>query len=239
MNFEQQYAPKSINDVVISDPSVTAKLNRCLQSHTDHKPILFYGPTGTGKTSIARLIPETVDPNFDPNDLFEVQAFNTTRTNNLIHSLTTFCSTMGFSLKADRFVLVDEVDYLPTSMQKNLNVLINQFRATTTFLFTTNDISKVIAPIQSRCLKLNIEHRSMKAWVPRLQHILKDQGIVGVKDDQLENLANAAGGDCREVLQFMEDLVDKIHSQGQPTTRAISLPKVKPKFRVIKSSKNK
>jgi replication-associated recombination protein RarA len=53
MSYEVKYAPKTLDDVVISDPNIYKVLNEYIK-YGNKKPLLIYGSYGLGKSSVAR-----------------------------------------------------------------------------------------------------------------------------------------------------------------------------------------
>ncbi len=54
--FTQKYAPQKLADVVFSDPFAELQIQQYVNGLT-LKPLLLYGPYGTGKSTIAKLLP--------------------------------------------------------------------------------------------------------------------------------------------------------------------------------------
>jgi replication-associated recombination protein RarA len=55
--FVSKYAPKKLDDVVFADFAVEQEIQRYV-AREDMRPLILYGPNGTGKTTIAKLIPQ-------------------------------------------------------------------------------------------------------------------------------------------------------------------------------------
>ena len=54
-SFVAKYAPKQLSEVVFADAVVEQEIRRYIE-RDDMRPIILYGPNGTGKTTVIKLI---------------------------------------------------------------------------------------------------------------------------------------------------------------------------------------
>jgi DNA polymerase III delta prime subunit len=215
MSFIDKYAPRRWSEVVIPDPVAKMQLDNWVQTQS-MRPILFHGPPGTGKTTMASLLPREVDPTFSDFDLLDLQASSTSNNASRLQQLHNFCPMMSFS--DARVVKIDEFDMLPNIMQGNMKNVMDKYKLNTRFFLTTNHINKVDPAVRSRCLKLSIVHNKMDAWVPRLRGILAIEGMAGrISDEKLLDIADVSHGDCRTILQDLEHLILKVRLNTPPS----------------------
>ncbi|MBL4801047.1 MAG: AAA family ATPase [Emcibacter sp.] len=207
MSFIIKHKPITFNDVVISDKNVCLQLRNWLATKSQ-EPLILYGPSGTGKSSIAKLLPYAMYADFDAFDLQWIIADGRNNLAGQLNDLKAFCGVNSLSFSNNRFVVIDEIDNLKPEVQRNLKGYIDQYSGVVHFVFTTNFLNKIDKAIQSRCRKMKISHSNMSAWLPRLKHIMKLEGYANIATDaELLNIASKANGDCRSALRKIEDLV--------------------------------
>jgi DNA polymerase III delta prime subunit len=110
--------------------------------------MLAHGQSGTGKTTACKIILKTIAP-ANGVEFAGSSAWNA----DTMAQLDMYASTQAL-VGGRKACLIDEVDLLPKSMQNALRPIIDMTSPTTPFLFTANDIKKVVPAIQSRALPL-------------------------------------------------------------------------------------
>ena len=220
MSFVQKYAPQRLQDVVISSRYTRDALADWMDEIASHEPLLLYGPNGTGKTSIATLIPKAIDPNFDANDLKLFQPEKGGDNKPLIGQVANFLSTLAFSAGSERYAIFDEVNYLTAGQQKALAQVINCHQGVGTVIMTTNDLLEVDKALRSRAECLEISHPTMDAWLPKYHGILADHGLAGSLTDQdLLTIAARGQGDCRKALRSLQKMIRRLQNGTGPVNQ--------------------
>ena len=141
----EKYRPKTINDCILSN-TIKGTLNDLVKEERVPN-LMFTGPAGVGKTTVARAICDMTNSDYIIiNGSDEGRMIDTLRT-----KMTQFCSTI--SLKGGRkVVIIDEADYSnPDSVQPALRGFIEKFAENCSFIFTCNYKNRIIEPIHSRC----------------------------------------------------------------------------------------
>ena len=118
-------------------------------TQNDIQNLIFYGPAGTGKTTLAKIIINNLDC-----DHLYINASDERGIETIREKVTGFASVASF--KPLKVVILDEADFLTIQAQASLRNIIETFSRTTRFIMTCNFVERIIDPLQSRCQVLKI-----------------------------------------------------------------------------------
>jgi len=184
--FVEHYRPSTLKGYV-GNEQIKNTIQRYL-NQDDIQNFCFYGPSGTGKTTLAKIIIKNLNCDYLYINASDERGIDTIR-----EKVTGFASTASF--KSLKVIILDEADFLTINAQASLRNVIETFSRTTRFILTCNYIERIIDPIQSRCQVLKVIPPSKKEIAQHLVGILNQENV----EYQLEDLANV-------VTQFYPDL---------------------------------
>ena len=139
-------------------------------SQNDIQNYLFYGPAGTGKTTLAKIIVGTLDCDYLYINASDERGIETIR-----DKVSGFSSVMSF--KPIKVVILDEADFLTIQAQASLRNIIETFSRTTRFILTCNFVERIIDPLQSRCQTFKIVPPTKKEVAVHLASICDKESI--------------------------------------------------------------
>jgi replication factor C small subunit len=154
--------------------------------------LLFFGPAGTGKTTLAKIIAGSVDA-----DMMYINASDENSVDAVRDKIKRYASTVGF--KRWKIVILDEADYLTPNAQAALRNLMETYSKTTRFILTCNYVEKIIDPIQSRCQTFAITPPNKTDVAKRLVTVLEQKGVTYDIQD-IAAIINASYPDIRRAI---------------------------------------
>lgn len=188
--YVEKYRPSSL-DGYVGNQHVIEKCKIWLaQGEIPH--ILLYGTAGTGKTTLAKILAESIDSTMMYLNCSDENSVDTVR-----DKIKNFASTMSFTRW--KVIICDEFDYMTVNGQAALRNLMETFSKTTRFILTCNYVEKIIDPIQSRCQVFAITPPSKKDVAIRVNKILQDESVSFTPED-LVTIINSGYPDIRRIL---------------------------------------
>ena len=164
----EKYRPSKLDEYV-GNEHLKTKVADYLQSG-DVPHLLFFGKAGTGKTTLAKLIVNTIDCDHIIINASDENNVDTVRT-----KVKGFASTIGF--RNSKIVILDEFDYMTPNAQAILRNLMETFSKHCRFILTCNYVEKVIDPIQSRCQTFQIVPPTKKDVAVQISQILGKENV--------------------------------------------------------------
>jgi DNA polymerase III delta prime subunit len=186
----ESYRPQTLDNYIGND-HLKAKLAQYIETG-DIPHLLLFGKAGVGKTSLARLITNSIDCDYMLINASDENNVETVRT-----KIKGFASTMGF--KPFKIIILDEFDYMTPAAQSILRNLMEVFSSHCRFILTCNYVEKIIDPIQSRCQTFQIIPPSKKEVAIHIAGILKSEGISFTPND-LVPIIDSTYPDIRRVI---------------------------------------
>ena len=190
----EKYRPTNLNNYV-GNESIKKSISSYI-GQNDIQNLIFYGPAGTGKTTLAKLIVKNIEC-----DHLYINASDERGIETIRDKVSGFASTMSF--KPLKVVILDEADFLTIQAQASLRNVIETFSRTTRFILTCNFIERIIDPLQSRCQTLKVVPPNKLDILKHLVKIVKRENISTVEDD-LRIIVDNNYPDVRKMLNTIQ-----------------------------------
>jgi replication factor C small subunit len=196
--WTEKYRPSTVDGYVFTDPTQREQIEYFVREKSVPH-LLFTGPAGTGKTTLAKILVNSLD--IDPYDFLQVNASRDNGVDFLKSKIEGFVSTMPFGdLK---IVLLDEADYLSHNAQAILRGLMETYQSQARFILTANLAHKIISPLKSRCQQIIIDKTDQTEFTARAATVLVTEDVE-FDLDTLDSYVKATYPDLRSCLKLLQ-----------------------------------
>ena len=188
--------------------------------------LLFTGPAGVGKTSLALVIAKKLFKDTWRQNFLELNASDERGIDVVRNKVKDFARTRAIGNVPFKIIYLDECDALTREAQQALRRTMENYTQTCRFILSANYSSKIIEPIQSRCVVFRFKQLEKKDIFAIIEKVAESEKIK-IDETAKESLYEISEGDCRRLENILqssgaitnhitEDLVHSMASIAKP-----------------------
>jgi replication factor C small subunit len=199
--WTEKYRPSIFSEIVGQDEII--KRVESLTNSLNIPHLLFAGPAGIGKSTLALVIvKELFKENWRENYL-ELNASDERGINVVREKVKSFARTKSLGNASFKVIFLDEADALTPEAQQALRRTMENYSATCRFILSCNYSSKIIDPIQSRCVIFRfklLEKRNIETYLRRIA----EKENLTLDSEAIEIIYEGSEGDCRKATNLLQ-----------------------------------
>ncbi|HLC53837.1 MAG TPA: replication factor C small subunit [Candidatus Nanoarchaeia archaeon] len=199
--WTEKYRPAKFEEVVGQQEII--KRVRSLVQALNIPHLLFAGPAGTGKSTLALIIVRELFGNAWRENYLELNASDERGIDVVRQKVKDFARTKALENVPFKVIFLDEADALTREAQQALRRTMENYTNTCRFIMSCNYSSSIIDPIQSRCVVFRfklLEKKDISEIIKRIA----EQEKLRVSDDAYQTLYEASEGDCRRAINLLQ-----------------------------------
>lgn len=200
----ERLRPKKLDDYIGQDHLVGkgAVLRKMIESG-NISSIILWGPPGVGKTTLAKIIANTLDRPF-----YILSAINSGVKD--VREVIEKAKKQQFFNHPNPILFIDEIHRFSKSQQDSLLGAVEQGTVTLIGATTENPSFEVISPLLSRCQVYVLKHLEKEGLLKILELAVRKDTVLKEKEivfEEYESLLRFSGGDARKLLNILELVV--------------------------------
>jgi replication factor C small subunit len=200
----EKYRPKELDDLVNQVP-IRQRLVPLLQKKAQLPHLLFAGPPGSGKTTVAMIIARELLGERWRDYTLSLNASDERGIDTVRQRIKTFAR---FTDRVEgvpfRLVVLDEADETTADAQTALRRVMEENSEQTRFILICNYSSGIIEPLQSRCAIFRFQRLDEASVTVHLKSIAKKEKLKHTGDSVFGEIYEATQGDLRQAINLMQ-----------------------------------
>ena len=218
----RKYRPQTFEEVIDQDHVIRTLTNAIASDRVAHA-VLFAGPRGTGKTTVARILAKALNCSQGPTaapcntcrscrditagsavDVFEIDGAS----NNSVDQVRDLRDNVKYmpAHSTYKIYIIDEVHMLSIPAFNALLKTLEEPPIHIKFLFATTEPNKIPITILSRCQRHDFRRIKIEAMTTHMQAICEKEDFQ-ISPENLAIIARETGGSMRDALSLLDQVI--------------------------------
>jgi replication factor C subunit 3/5 len=199
----EKYRPNKFDDFIGNEQNVKTIRNMLKAGSLPH--LLFYGTSGTGKTSIIITIAKELYGNNMNLMVMKLDASDDRGINSVREEIKGFAEKKNMFQKGIKLIILDEADSMTFDAQFALRRIIEKYSNSTRFCLICNYENKIIPAIRSRCANFRFSPIPNDKIIGVLETIAIKENI-NLDNDSLKIITSLSNGDLRKSINLLQSI---------------------------------
>ena len=218
----RKYRPQTFSQVIEQD-HVTRTLSNAISSNRVAHAVLFSGPRGTGKTTVARILAKAMNCKQGPTptpcnqcrscqeitsgnavDVFEIDGAS----NNSVDQVRELRDHIKYMPAHSKYkiYIIDEVHMLSVAAFNALLKTLEEPPSHILFIFATTEPQKIPITILSRCQRHDFRRIGLKSMIGHMTSICRQEDFQ-IAQESLVLIARESTGSMRDALSLLDQII--------------------------------
>ncbi len=171
----EKYRSRNFEDII--GQKTIVKRVKAMVDKKSIPHLLFTGPAGTGKTSLALVIAKQLYGSSWRENFLELNASDDRGIDVVRNTIKDFAKTKSIGDVSFKIIYLDECDSLTKEAQQALRRTMENYASATRFILSCNYSSKIIDPIQSRCTIFRFKGIAKEDVLEYIENIAKKENL--------------------------------------------------------------
>ena len=233
----EKYRPQKISEFV-NQKEIIGSVSSMLKNQSELPHLLFSGSAGVGKTTAALCVSREILGEHWRDYTLELNASDERGINMVRERVKKFSRFAGLDTEIPfKVIILDEADEMTTDAQTALRRIVEDTAKICRFILIANNLSKIIEPIQSRCVVFKFTKISAKEILSQLKLISKKEKV---KADEkgLSIISDYTDGDLRHAINILQAAASSGSVTESTVKSVVGLTKTKDVQDVLKLALN-
>ena len=222
--WTEKYRPKTLDDV-IGQKLIVERL-KSFVARGNFPNMIFAGSAGIGKTTCAIAMANDLYGDEINRAFKEMNASDQRGIDVIRGEVKEFAKTISMAKVPIKIIFLDEADSLTSDAQHALRRTMEKFAKETRFILSANYASKIIEPIQSRCVVFRFKPLTEEDMRKYIQRIVDNEklhmdpkavdALIYVGDGDLRKLTNILQSSALHSEKITEGSIYEVASKARP-----------------------
>jgi len=229
--WTEKYRPSTFDEMVGQQDIV--KRVKSLVNAMNIPHLLFAGPAGIGKSTLALIVVKELFKDKWKENYLELNASDERGIDVVRQKVKDFARTKALGNVPFKVIFLDEADALTREAQQALRRTMENYTNTCRFIMSCNYSSKILDPIQSRCVVFRFKLLEKKDVAEVIRKISAKENIQ-IDEEGISAIYEMGEGDCRRAINLLQatsaislnidkEMVNLVSSSAKPADIKIVL----------------